>query len=168
MARIMLLEFKETTRHVKGSVSITYHDRGAPQELTAVFPNTGRETYSNGILQISKLFLNKLSFLLIIDCFYDYRNAKVACHGSKRYRIAPDFHYWLPPVHRIPFTFNEAAIAQEDAQAGRSFRTCHYSSKTRPNRYKKLEGVARWHWRGRPRTWRRKETGWGLYSHKMN
>jgi len=52
MARIMLLEFKETTRHVKGSVSITYHDRGAPQELTAVFPNTGRETYSNGILQI--------------------------------------------------------------------------------------------------------------------
>lgn len=30
MARIMLLEFKETTRHVKGSVSITYHDRGAP------------------------------------------------------------------------------------------------------------------------------------------
>ena len=70
MARIMLLEFKETTRHVKGSVSITYHDRGAPQELTAVFPNTGRETYSNGILQISKLFLNKLSLLLIIDCFY--------------------------------------------------------------------------------------------------
>jgi len=30
LARIMLVEFKETTRHVKGSVSITYHDKNAP------------------------------------------------------------------------------------------------------------------------------------------
>ena len=54
MARIMLLEFKETTRHVKGSVSVTYHDRGAPADLVAQFPSVGRETYSNGILEISK------------------------------------------------------------------------------------------------------------------
>ena len=57
MARIMLLEFKETTRHVKGSVSVTYHDRGAPANLLAQFPNVGRETYSNGILEISKCSL---------------------------------------------------------------------------------------------------------------
>ena len=43
MARIMLLEFKDTTRTVKGSVSITYHDRGAPQELVAAFPSTAQE-----------------------------------------------------------------------------------------------------------------------------
>ena len=50
MARIVLLEFKETTRHVKGSVSITYHDKGAPSELVSNFPSVARETYTNGIL----------------------------------------------------------------------------------------------------------------------
>jgi len=52
MARIMLLEFKETTRHVQGSVAITYHDKSVPTSLAAAFPSTGRETYSNGILEI--------------------------------------------------------------------------------------------------------------------
>ena len=54
MARIMLLEFKEATRHVKGSVSITYHDKGAPTELVTAFPHVGRESYTNGILEVSK------------------------------------------------------------------------------------------------------------------
>jgi len=57
MARIMLLEFKEATRHVKGAVSITYHDKGAPAELVTAFPSVGRETYTNGVLQISKYYL---------------------------------------------------------------------------------------------------------------
>jgi len=52
MARIMLLEFKETTRHVKGSVAITYHDKSIPASLAAAFPNTARETYTNGILEV--------------------------------------------------------------------------------------------------------------------
>ena len=50
MARIMLLEFKDTTRHVQGSIAITYHDRNPPQELVAAFPHVARETYSNGII----------------------------------------------------------------------------------------------------------------------
>lgn len=54
LARIILLEFKDSVRHVKSSVSISYHDKGAPSVLTSVFPNPGRETYSNGILEISK------------------------------------------------------------------------------------------------------------------
>lgn len=53
MARIMLLEFKESTRHVAGAIATTYHDKNAPSELTAAFPNTGRETYTNGIVQFS-------------------------------------------------------------------------------------------------------------------
>ena len=50
MARIMLLEFKDTTRHVQGSIAITYHDKNAPQELVAAFPHVARESYSNGII----------------------------------------------------------------------------------------------------------------------
>ena len=61
MGRVMLLEFKDATRHVKGAVSVTYHDKNAPAELTAAFPSVGREVYSNGILEISKCSTNKLS-----------------------------------------------------------------------------------------------------------
>ena len=50
MARIMLIEFKDAPRHVQGSVSISYHDAGAPQALVAAFPHTAQEQYSNGIL----------------------------------------------------------------------------------------------------------------------
>ena len=50
MARIMLLEFKDTTRHVRSSIAITYHDKNPPQELVAAFPGVARETYSNGII----------------------------------------------------------------------------------------------------------------------
>ena len=165
MARIMLLEFKETTRHVKGSVSITYHDRGAPQELTAVFPNTGRETYTNGILQISKSFF----YLCLSLIFYvGYRNAKVPCLGSNGHHSALDIHYKFPPVHRLPFALNEAVIAQENAQASRSIRTRHYSGKARPYWHQKLEGVAHWHWRGWSRARRRKEAGRSLHSHKVS
>ena len=34
LARILLLEFKDSTRQVQGSVAMTYHDRVKPQELT--------------------------------------------------------------------------------------------------------------------------------------
>jgi len=50
MARIMLLEFKEATRHVPGSIATAYHDKNAPAELTAAFPGVGREQYTNGII----------------------------------------------------------------------------------------------------------------------
>ena len=65
MARIMLLEFKETTRHVKGSVAITYHDKSIPASLAAAFPNTARETYTNGILEVSKYSLASSSNCLL-------------------------------------------------------------------------------------------------------
>ena len=167
MARIMLLEFKDTTRHVKGSVSITYHDRGAPQELTTAFPNTGRETYTNGILQVSKcLSPFYRNYLLIIHVVC--RNAKVPRDGSKGHRAAPDIHHWFPPVHRFPLALNEAAIAQKDAQASRSIRTRHYSGEARSYWHQELEGVAHRHWRGWPRARRGKEAGRRLHSHQVS
>lgn len=54
MARIMLLEFKESTRHVSGAIATSYSDKNAPAELTQAFPHTGRETYTNGIILFSK------------------------------------------------------------------------------------------------------------------
>jgi len=53
MARIMLLEFKEATRHVPGSIATAYHDKNAPAELVAAFPGVGREQYTNGIIQFT-------------------------------------------------------------------------------------------------------------------
>ena len=50
MGRIMLLEFKDATRHTRGSISATYHDKNVPQELLAAYPNTGRERYNSGII----------------------------------------------------------------------------------------------------------------------
>lgn len=52
MARIVLLEFKDATRQVKGSVSITYHDKNLPSELLSTFPAAQQEQNSSGILQI--------------------------------------------------------------------------------------------------------------------
>ena len=131
-----------------------------------MFPNTGRETYTNGILQISKSFFLLLCSLLIF--FVGCRNAKVPRFGSKGHRVAPDIHCRFPPVHRLPLALNEAAIAQEDAQASRSIRTRHYSGKARPYWHQKLEGVAHWHWRGWSRARRRKEAGRSLHSHKVS
>ena len=54
MARIMLLEFKEATRHVAGSISTQYHDKNVPSEILEVYPHVGRESYTNGIIQFSK------------------------------------------------------------------------------------------------------------------
>ena len=54
MARIVLLEFKDSSRVVKGAVSTAYHDKQNPAELSQRFSHTSRETYSNGIIQFSK------------------------------------------------------------------------------------------------------------------
>ena len=54
MAHIMLSEFKDAMRQVKGSISCNHHDKSVPVELTQAYPHVARETYSNGIMQFSK------------------------------------------------------------------------------------------------------------------
>lgn len=53
MVHIMLSEFKDSMRHVKGSVSVSHHDKSVPNELTQAFPHVARETYTNGIMQFT-------------------------------------------------------------------------------------------------------------------
>ena len=54
LARILLLEFKDALRRVKGACSITYHDKTTPIELLQVFPGSAAENFSNGLIQFSK------------------------------------------------------------------------------------------------------------------
>ena len=110
LARIILLEFKDSVRHVKGSVAMSYHDKGAPSNLTAAFPNPGRETYSNGILEISKSF----SLLLMLTWCNIFRILKAARSGEE-HRTAAHFLHSNAPVHRFPCPLDEATAAQEDA-----------------------------------------------------
>ena len=61
MGRIVLLEFKDAVRHVKGAIATAYHDKQNPAELAAVYSHTARETYTNGIIEFSKYLVLKVS-----------------------------------------------------------------------------------------------------------
>jgi len=50
LARIMLLEFKDSMRRVKNSVIMSFSDKEPPEELKAAFPNAYKTKYSNGFL----------------------------------------------------------------------------------------------------------------------
>lgn len=55
LARVMLLEWQDSQRKVKSPPNIKFHDKEVPLELTKVFPNAGKEQYSNGMISFSKL-----------------------------------------------------------------------------------------------------------------
>jgi len=50
LGRVMLLEWQDSTRKVKASPSITFHDNKVSDALAKAFPNTPKETYSNGTI----------------------------------------------------------------------------------------------------------------------
>ena len=54
MARIMLLEFEESNRQVRGSISTSYNDKNPPAELVSKFASVARESYTNGIISFGK------------------------------------------------------------------------------------------------------------------
>lgn len=54
MARIMLLEFEESNRHVRGSIATSYNDKNPPPELVTAYPSVASATYTNGIISFSK------------------------------------------------------------------------------------------------------------------
>ena len=97
----------------------------------------------------------------------DFRNAAIARCGTEDDRAAADIHHGLQAVYCLPPPFNEAVIAQENAQTSRCFRTRDYLGKKGPNRHKKLEGAARGHRGGRPRARRREKVGRSFHSHQM-
>lgn len=50
LARIFLLEFVDSRKHVKQPPSIVYHDTNYPASLTSQFPSLAQKKFTNGII----------------------------------------------------------------------------------------------------------------------
>jgi len=156
----MLLEFKEATRHVPGSIATAYHDKNAPAELVAAFPGVGREQYTNGIIQFSKYQNMQTGFAKIANHAFSIVSSsnEQAAHGSTEDHCAASWlPNQLPPVRELPPALHEVAAPQENEGTCRGIRTRNHLSKKGPYWHQKLEGAAHRHWRVRPRARRRKE-----------
>jgi len=57
LAKMFLLEFVDSKRHVKQPPAILYHDVQAPAQLIQQFPSLANKKFSNGIIQFT-LFEN--------------------------------------------------------------------------------------------------------------
>lgn len=55
LARIFLLEFVDSKRHVQNPPSILYYDNKFPEAVVAKFPEAAKIQYSNGVISFSKL-----------------------------------------------------------------------------------------------------------------
>jgi len=53
----MLLEFQSSARTVKVAPAITFYDKEFPKQILQFFPHASKQTYSNGIISMSKLIL---------------------------------------------------------------------------------------------------------------
>ena len=54
LARISLLEFSDSRRHVKNPIGILYYDREFPEPVAKAFPNAAKGAkYSNGVISFS-------------------------------------------------------------------------------------------------------------------
>ena len=53
----MLLEFQSSARTVKVAPAITFYDKEFPKQILQFFPDASKQTYSNGIISMSKLIL---------------------------------------------------------------------------------------------------------------
>jgi len=60
LARIFLLEFSDSKRHVKNPPAIIYHDQKFPELVTACFPEASKNKYSNGVISFT-LFKNHVT-----------------------------------------------------------------------------------------------------------
>mmetsp|Transcript_611 Transcript_611/g.809 ORF Transcript_611/g.809 Transcript_611/m.809 type:complete len:147 (+) Transcript_611:638-1078(+) len=113
MARIMLLEFKECQRSVPGAIATSYHDKSVPAELSAAFPNVGRETYTNGIIQFKmnskhvaapKTIEQPLTFLTAYRQYVSFHlhSMKQQLHKKMRKRVEA-FERVIIQARRDPF-----------------------------------------------------------------
>ena len=57
LARVMLLEFQSACRNVKTPPSITYYDKSFPQQIAQNFPGAEKQSFTNGIISMSKSHL---------------------------------------------------------------------------------------------------------------
>ncbi len=69
LARIFLLEFSDSKRHVKNPPAILYHDSKFPDGLLAAFPDANKERYSNGVISFSKYWI---VFIALIALFVNH------------------------------------------------------------------------------------------------
>ena len=53
LARIFLLEFADSRRHVKNPPAIVYNDLKFPEQIEKVFKDAGKIKYSNGVIQFT-------------------------------------------------------------------------------------------------------------------
>eukprot|EP00350_Pseudokeronopsis_sp_OXSARD2_P012433 CAMPEP_0170543344 /NCGR_PEP_ID=MMETSP0211-20121228/2487_1 /TAXON_ID=311385 /ORGANISM="Pseudokeronopsis sp., Strain OXSARD2" /LENGTH=238 /DNA_ID=CAMNT_0010846683 /DNA_START=327 /DNA_END=1043 /DNA_ORIENTATION=+ len=96
LARIFLLEFSDSQRHVKNPPSIMYHDAKFPNDISARFPEASKVKYSNGIITFT-LFPNivkasyeqPLTFLIGFRQFlhYHFHAIKASLHTRMRKRV---------------------------------------------------------------------------------
>jgi hypothetical protein len=53
LARIFLLEFSDSKRYVKNPPAILYHDIKFPEAIQALYPESAKVKYSNGVISFT-------------------------------------------------------------------------------------------------------------------
>jgi actin related protein 2/3 complex, subunit 2 len=96
LARIFLLEFSDSKRYVKNPPAIIYHDIKFPESIQALFPESSKVKYSNGVISFT-LFPGHLkdgldqplAFLIGFRQYlhYHFHAIKASLHTRMRKRV---------------------------------------------------------------------------------
>jgi len=96
LARIFLLEFSDSKRYVKNPPAIIYHDIKFPEAIQALYPESAKVKYSNGVItftlfpgHIKDGMDQPLSFLIGFRQYlhYHFHAIKASLHTRMRKRV---------------------------------------------------------------------------------